>query len=146
VASFALYQFNALPRSFRDGTSNTIMFAEVYRVCGGASPTTQRTRFWGATAGTGDGRLAAFNRAHVALPNATVNIPQFQIAPRPYSGGGTTASFAVCSSDRPQTPHSGGMLICLGDGSVRGLQGTVSLTTWRFAVAPADGNVLPSDW
>jgi hypothetical protein len=45
-----------------------------------------------------------------------------------------------------QGPNAGGILVGLGDGSVRLVTTSVSRTTWINAVDPADGNVLGSDW
>jgi prepilin-type N-terminal cleavage/methylation domain-containing protein len=138
------YQFNGIPRSMLDGTTNIIMFAEVYRVCGGTGPAPggANMRRWGTTAGTNNTSLPAFNRQNLLAPGSTGNITPFQVAPRPYTGG----SGIACSWSNTQTPHSGGMLTCLGDASVRSIAGTISLTTWRRVVAPADGSVLGQDW
>jgi len=45
----------------------------------------------------------------------------------------------------PTSAHSV-CLVMLMDGSVRGVSSAVSLTTWSYACAPGDGNVLGSDW
>jgi hypothetical protein len=46
----------------------------------------------------------------------------------------------------PQTPHAGGMLVALGDGSVRSVAPSISQYTFWSAVTPAGGEVLGSDW
>ena len=51
-----------------------------------------------------------------------------------------------CNPCLLQTPFNAGILALLGDGSVRIVSGTISVTTWRNAVQPADGNPLGSDW
>jgi hypothetical protein len=38
------------------------------------------------------------------------------------------------------------MQVGLGDGSARGVSGSVSVTTWTNACNPRDGAVLGSDW
>ncbi len=52
----------------------------------------------------------------------------------------------TCDSDKAQSPHPGGINVCLGDGSVRFLNGSVSATTWANLCDPRDGNPLGSDW
>ena len=51
-----------------------------------------------------------------------------------------------CNWQLAQTPHAGGMLVLLGDASVRSVQASLSVTTWRRAITPADGGVLANDW
>jgi hypothetical protein len=41
---------------------------------------------------------------------------------------------------------AGGIIVGLGDGSVRLVGTSISPTTWANAIMPADGNVLGSDW
>ena len=42
--------------------------------------------------------------------------------------------------------HTSLCVVGMGDGSVRTVSSGVSLTTWTYAVLPADGNPLGSDW
>src|SRR5262249_28531656 len=51
-----------------------------------------------------------------------------------------------CNPCMLQAMHAGGALVGLGDGSVRLVNTSISLTTWMNAVNPADGNVLGNDW
>ena len=64
----------------------------------------------------------------------------FQLNPSP------TSVTNPCDASRANTPHSGGMVTSLGDGSVRLLSGGLSLATYRNAVIPNDGNILGADW
>jgi len=53
------------------------------------------------------------------------------------------------SSAHPYYPNSGhptSVQVLLMDGSVRGVTAGVSPTTWRYAIDPNDGQVLPSNW
>ena len=45
-----------------------------------------------------------------------------------------------------QTPHAGGMNVCLGDGSVRVVNSGISPATWAAACDPRDGVPLGGDW
>jgi len=51
-----------------------------------------------------------------------------------------------CDPRLAQTPHREGMLVSLGDGSVRTLAAGMSGTTYWAAVTPAAGEVLGLDW
>ena len=116
---------NGIPQSFPDGLSNTILFAERYQVCSGD------WYYWGVSP-------VPFTKPPRFLIPAS-GLP-FQVSPQ------TTGGTSPCTSTRANTPHPGGMLVGLGDGSVRSLQGSVSLPTYRQACDPADGTVLGSDW
>ena len=54
-------------------------------------------------------------------------------------------SLQDCDPKLAQTPHSGGMLISLLDGSVRTITPAVSSVTYWGAVTPNGGEVL-GDW
>lgn len=45
-----------------------------------------------------------------------------------------------------QTPHSQGMVVGMGDGSIRIVSSGISTRTWEYACYPKDGVVLPGDW
>lgn len=119
VAGDSLQGSARIPASFPDGTSNTIVFAERYRLCHGTPC---------GWAWTGNDTWApAFARYSKAL---------FQITP----------TAAQCDPERAQTPHAKGMNIALADGNVRKVTTKVSARTWWVAVVPADGQVLGRDW
>jgi prepilin-type N-terminal cleavage/methylation domain-containing protein len=153
-----------------DGTSNTVIVAHRYRWCdasviwGGAGQGTntnwaltprQAYNNWnmavfggGAYRATYCPGIASNVVCKPAKPGPNVNgvvaadmdfslgsLP-FQIAPAP----------GYCNPQVTSSPHSGVMPISLGDGSVRMVSSGVSVTTWRNACLPNDGNVLGSDW
>jgi len=51
-----------------------------------------------------------------------------------------------CDKSRLQSFHTAAVIVGLGDGSARLVNGTVSQSTWYSAISPADGNPLGSDW
>jgi prepilin-type N-terminal cleavage/methylation domain-containing protein len=53
---------------------------------------------------------------------------------------------ACCDFRIMQTPHTGALMVALGDGSVRGVSTGISWTTWTRACNPSDGNPLGPDW
>jgi len=173
-----------LPRTFVDGTSNTIMFAERYQVCtpatgnpvynlwayGRNNGTAQGSKqpspaafYFVAKAGTAIENTATIQKAPV-VPLASTTAPNPLSTPIAWILGkeGTTAltgtavpsapfqlaprGAIACDPSLPQTPHVGGMLAGLGDGSVRTVSPTISQWTFAAAVTPAGQETLASDW
>jgi hypothetical protein len=124
----------------RDGLSNTVFFAEKYGTCGNTGNVNSTSTFgslwadansvwrpgFGLGSGKGGGGLANY-------PGQ----PMFQVQPHYINN---------CIYTVPQTPHTGGILVGLGDGSVRSLTSSISLVTWQRATDPRDGNPLGNDW
>jgi prepilin-type N-terminal cleavage/methylation domain-containing protein/prepilin-type processing-associated H-X9-DG protein len=133
---------SSLPRSFADGTSNTILFVERYRSCNGT------VMAWGY----GTFRMATTtSRANATAdlqgPSFNTAAP-FQIRPNPNN--------TTCIAGSSQTPHTGSMPVAFGDGSVRmlsanannGSSTAASLTAARSAslfqglLTPAGGEAV----
>ncbi len=53
---------------------------------------------------------------------------------------------ADCDPNLLQSPFSGGMMVGLGDGSVRMVSTGVSQLSWNLALNPADGQVFDGSW
>jgi len=113
----------SIPRSFPDGQSNTIVWVERYATCGSVSLTWAES---GQEVGPGSNGFAP----SYWLPNP----PQFQ------------PSVNACNPPLAQDPYAGGIMVGLGDGSVRLVGSGVSQITWQNALTPADGAPLGSDW
>jgi prepilin-type N-terminal cleavage/methylation domain-containing protein len=58
----------------------------------------------------------------------------------------STLNSGTCNYQVLQSPHTGSMIVCMGDGSVRTVSAGVSLATWWSACVPNDGLPLGSDW
>jgi hypothetical protein len=122
----------SIPRSFSDGTSNTIAFATKFAECGDggsayvAAPASKFAAFFGQN--------AAQVPAHPSDVTAT-----FQLAPAKHECRPTpllAQSFGDCD----------GISVSLFDGSVRVVSRTISTRTWNLAVQPNDNLKLGADW
>ncbi|HEX3146998.1 MAG TPA: DUF1559 domain-containing protein [Gemmataceae bacterium] len=133
--------YGSIPTVVPDGLSNTVFFAEMYGTCGisggnvNASTTfgslwADANSVWRAGYNLGSGKGGFGLQSYPASP-------MFQMQPIPY---------VTCDYQRPQANHPLGMNVCMGDGSVRFVRGTVSAATWAAANDPRDGVVLGSDW
>ncbi|HSQ56182.1 MAG TPA: DUF1559 domain-containing protein [Gemmata sp.] len=148
---------------FQDGTSNTIAYFEWYSVCGNpANPTGSQyvERIW-AEDGQNANPLAEISgrnypnvrfvpgwwayypggfdlgspeRFPAGYPQNYITLPQFGVN-----------KFA-CDPYRVQGYSSAGINVLMCDGSVRNVGPGVSQPTWAFAIQPADGFPLGSDW
>jgi prepilin-type N-terminal cleavage/methylation domain-containing protein len=131
-----------IPATFLDGTSNTIAFTERLAVCGGTAAA--NINLWYRS---GAGNFLNGDQVATLPANA-------QFAPR----NPTTST--GCTSNRVSTPHVGGILCGLADGSVRsvspsqaggaatnGVAGPPDTRiNWGAAMTPAGGELLGADW
>ena len=53
---------------------------------------------------------------------------------------------SLCDNWRAQSGHTGGMNVCLADGSVRVVSAAISQATWTSALLPNDRIPLGADW
>jgi prepilin-type N-terminal cleavage/methylation domain-containing protein len=139
-----------LPTDIPDGTSSTIFFATKYAHCGPVNPLVGEPlgSAWSLinyppnsvlTAGAYFGY--AFGAVSYIPSTAGVGVT-FQDQPfHPPQAGKVS-----CDPNYTQSFSAGGILVALGDGSVRTVSPGISGLTWRNAVLPKDGQVLGSDW
>jgi prepilin-type N-terminal cleavage/methylation domain-containing protein len=151
VTGYAV-NFNALGHWFRnnnnkimkmasitDGTSNTIFFAEKITVC-------KRPSFPGVNAYSPYYNIMFYGRTSwvewMAVFGYQITGPasKFQVNPT------TTGTTATCDPRLASAPRSAGILVGLGDGSVRMLAASMDPNTWWAANTPTGGEVLGSDW
>jgi prepilin-type N-terminal cleavage/methylation domain-containing protein len=125
--------------SIIDGTSNTIFFAEKTTVC-------QRTVAIPGAPGGPYYNIWAYGRTSwrewnpVFAYQITGAASKFQINPT-FSG-----ATATCDTRYAAAPRSAGILVGLGDGSVRFLAAGVDPATWWAACTPDGGEVLGANW
>ncbi len=166
---------NSLPRSITDGLSNTVFFAEHYSVCGKSSDPTGTEyveHIWGEDGQNAGPTACQYNQNAWFAPSFWVpptpvargsnqsgawNHPEKNLPNYPWSYAGNftiqqqppvSKSFTLggCDPTRLQAFYASGILVGMGDGSVRSVNSAVSVTTWGDAIDPADGNPLGSDW
>jgi prepilin-type N-terminal cleavage/methylation domain-containing protein len=136
--------YASLPKSFRDGTSNTVMYMERYTMCNGQGPISfmnlnsppcpqTGNSYYPCTSNTSWSPSSAPTYTSVG-PAPDVQLPQWRPADN------------QCNTNQVQAYSSGGLQASLADGSVRTITPTISLTTWSYALTPADGNPMPPDW
>ena len=120
---------------FRDGTSQTVVFAERYAIC----PTidTGRMAWLGTIPSPRYDPVFATNKVGVAahLPPVPIISPP-QASPR----------MDECNPLTTQSAPPGTMNILLADGSVHSVSPTISTTTWTTLILPSDGEIRGSDW
>jgi prepilin-type N-terminal cleavage/methylation domain-containing protein len=128
------FSYGRFPASITDGTSNTIFFVEKEAVTQGSCPCVLALgyNYWWDWGGLVAGAGSATGCQPVG-PGAFY--PQIQ--PLPVG--------QACGS-LPSTGHTAGIMVGLGDGSVRLVTQGTSPTTWWYAMTPASGDVLGSDW
>jgi prepilin-type N-terminal cleavage/methylation domain-containing protein len=149
-----------IARTFRDGTSNTILFAEKLSRCDGTgSPGGTwwmrgvyhgQQLFNGGNPSAQDSfpadRLSAVfggGRGRDGVQFAFGTGSLFQVQPQTYL---TRGGPFPCDRRLASSPHDAGMNVALGDGSVRFVAQGLSGTTWWAALQPADGVPLGNDW
>jgi len=143
-----------LTTSMPKGTSVTVMIGEAYQYCDGS-----HNPGWGGLYPDNGWTIPAFgnNSTYNAVggspnycnpaPNAQTLLPpagaiSFQVLPIP----GPSSSGGTCNFNVLQTGHSSGMQVAMGDGSVRNVTGSITVTTWVVACTPNIATPLGSDW
>jgi prepilin-type N-terminal cleavage/methylation domain-containing protein/prepilin-type processing-associated H-X9-DG protein len=144
---------NSFPSSIPDGTSTTILFTETY--AGGSytgpncPPNTgiDQTLWWwdyntfqDPNSGGDCGSMGFVGPNFLPLFQ-----PSFDYCNNNTAQWGWGGCLSVCMC-RPVSPHTGGINVGMGDGSVRMIGPTITGATWYAACTPNLGEVLGPDW
>jgi prepilin-type N-terminal cleavage/methylation domain-containing protein len=128
-----------IPATFQDGTSLTILFGEKYAQCGGSGG---NLTFHPWTSWTPSIFNNQFGGNWGGYPGNPLGLPtgnsMFQLQPTPY--------VTNCDPARASTPHSGGMMVAMGDASIRSIPASLSNRSYWYAATPAGSEVMGSDW
>jgi prepilin-type N-terminal cleavage/methylation domain-containing protein/prepilin-type processing-associated H-X9-DG protein len=134
----------SFPASITDGLSTTIFFTETY--AGGTYAGDATLWWWDYNTfqdpSTGDcGGQGYVGPAYLPLwqPSASYCLQNTTI----FVGWGGSPSVCMC---RAVSPHTGGINVGMGDGSVHFVAQGISGATWYAACTPTGGEVLGPDW
>ncbi len=125
-----------IPRSIPDGTSNTLFYAEVYGTCGNSG---NQAVLWGSLWADAN---SIWRPAYNLGPNKG-NVTGYPASLLPQN---QPNFINTCDPNRTQSAHTGGLNVCLGDGSVRFVSVNISQATWAAVNDPRDGAIPGSDW
>jgi prepilin-type N-terminal cleavage/methylation domain-containing protein len=139
-----------LTRTFQDGTSNTIMFAEKYSRAANTNDGCQRGLLWAHGGwnlawmpefayGSANGQQNYASGWDCGGPGSVGPNSKFQSQPNPWATYPAWMSYA-------HSGHTGGMNTTLGDGSVHYISAGVDATIWWYLCTPAQGEVINGDW
>ncbi|WP_254507562.1 DUF1559 family PulG-like putative transporter [Anatilimnocola floriformis] len=149
-----------------DGTSSTVMLIEHIALCrssaGGNSATDGRSVWPATNLTTGDpisywpneavsttlpagypsgGFATQYSTAKIPDP-ANGNVQSWRVP----QAAPTLGSAGTCSPLNASSLHPGVVIVGLGDGSVRGITGNITLKTWNSALTQSDGQPMGGDW
>jgi prepilin-type N-terminal cleavage/methylation domain-containing protein len=129
--------YASIPKSFTDGTSNTIVFAEKYRRCGNNGSLWGHGSWnvpWMAIFAYGN-RAGTQGYSSNSGPAGVVGAAsKFQSQPNPWA--------TACNPSMAASPHTGGIQVGLGDGSVRTIATSIDPTTWWALCTPSGGETV----
>ena len=125
-------------QTIRDGTSNTVFFAEVYGTCGATGNTS--TLYGSLWADSNSVWRPGFN---LGSGKSGAGLSGYPAAPLPQDSPNYEST---CDYTRTQSAHTGGLNVALGDGSVRFVPTSISAYTWATVNDPRDGGTPGSDW
>jgi prepilin-type N-terminal cleavage/methylation domain-containing protein len=128
-----------LGRSFPDGTSHTLLFAEKLQICGSGPGLATVQNYW---FGSHVGNSSAFVFAPVMTGTGLLT-PSGQFAGGDFLVSNLGTPPAQCNPGAPSGPHPGGILIALADGSVQFLSAAAATT--RLGPFPLTGALAAYD-
>jgi prepilin-type N-terminal cleavage/methylation domain-containing protein len=127
--------------NIQDGTSNTVFFAERYGTCGisggNINAGTTFSPLWGDATTSWRPTFCINTISQTPAAAGYPSCSLFQVTPIPFTN---------CDPSKAQTPHSSGIIIGIGDGTVRSAAGGTTAAVWAGVCDPRDGLGIPGDW
>lgn len=135
-----MFGSSGIPRTFVDGTSNTIVFSTRYAHNGATAAGNGSINCSKYDAPTNSVAGSYFGARAMTGSATATSTGGWQLAP--------TATQANCTAANGLAHSFGttGLAVALGDGSVRTVSPTVSSTTFNRAMQPNDNGLLGTDW
>jgi len=128
------------PTDIADGTSNTVLWTDKLALCNATSAST------GGTVWAENGIVLGASYEPFTPPlSTTVNLTTATIVP-PSTIFAGIASSSQCGYGYPTSGHTAALMVGMGDGSVRPVSDTTSLSTLTQAFIPNDQTPLGADW
>jgi hypothetical protein len=160
IASY--YNFNKIT----DGLSNTMFYAEGLTSCqrtvtysyNFGTPFTDTETYGGQRIWNYDPYNTTYTSTYSYTDNSSTSTSSSNMAPTFSSYGSYDPSTSTsipfqqmplptaCDDNAAQGLSSGGLLVAMGDGSIRGISPSITLTTFTAAGTPNSGDQLGSDW
>ena len=135
-------QCKRFPAAIQDGTSNTIFITEREVESYGNTGWEPDEGFnfwpdWGPSIASPESGDQITGPASIFIMNPLLTCQ---------TNGQPGGSDGCGDGNRANSPHTGGIMCGMGDGSVRFTAAGVSPNTWWFALTPAAGDILGPDW
>jgi prepilin-type N-terminal cleavage/methylation domain-containing protein/prepilin-type processing-associated H-X9-DG protein len=139
--------YTRFPASISDGTSNTIFFTETYAEGTGGGGIGDANLWWWdynvfQDPPSGGSDVYAGIYYGPLYPPLITPSPSYCLTVGKFAWGGSPS---ICQG-RAVSPHTGGINVGMGDGSVRLVAQGISGSTWFYACTPQGGEVLGADW
>ncbi len=123
-----------------DGLSNTIFFSEKYAICNTATGDGWNGWPYATQSSSSVKRMPIF-AYHASVTGANgPTAGKFQVNPT------NSGPNATCNGYLAHAPRAAGIIVAMGDGSVRFVSAGISPATWWAALTPRGGEVLGADW